>query len=76
MRMIPIRASAAALALILVTACDAEQQSETPQIGTPERDARDSIIGQSKLPGAKAVEGARDVNAAAKERAAELDSIR
>jgi hypothetical protein len=71
-----MRTLAAALALVLVTACETQQQSETPQIGTPERDARDSIIGQSKLPGAKAVESARDVNATAKERAAGLDSIR
>ena len=71
-----IRTLVAAMALVLVSACGTQEQSETPQIGTPERDARDSIIGQSKLPGAKAVESARDVNATAKERAAELDSIR
>jgi hypothetical protein len=71
-----IRSLAAALALIVVTGCETQPQSETPQIGSPERDTRDSIIGQSKLPGAKAVESARDVNATAKERAAELDSIR
>ena len=71
-----IRNVAAALALVLVIACEKQEQSETPQIGSPERDTRDSIIGQSQLPGAKVVEGARDVNATAKERAAELDSIR
>jgi len=70
-----IRTLVAAVALVLVSACGTQDQSETPQIGSPERDARDSIIGQSKLPGAKAVERARDVNATAKERAAELDSI-
>ena len=50
-------------------------QPDTAQIGTPEREARDSIIGQSKLPGAKAVESARDVQTTSKERAAMLDSI-
>ena len=55
--------------------CQPEEQRETPQIGTAERDAQDSIIGQSKLPGAKAVESARDVQATSKERAAALDSI-
>lgn len=58
-----------------LTACKSEEQPPTPQIGTPERAARDSVIGQSKLPGAKAVESARDVSATAQERAAALDSI-
>lgn len=61
--------------VVACAACQAEEPRETPQIGTPERDARDSIIGQSKLPGAKAVESARDVQATSKERAAALDSI-
>ena len=55
--------------------CSNTEEQETPQIGTPERDTRDSIIGASKLPGAPAVERARDVQATSKERAAALDSI-
>lgn len=62
-------------ACAVLTACGSEERRETPQIGTAEREARDSVIGQSKLPGAKAVEGARDVSATARERAAALDSI-
>ena len=63
------------LVCAVCAACQPEEQRETPQIGTPERAAQDSIIGQSKLPGAKAVESARDVQATSKERAAALDSI-
>jgi hypothetical protein len=62
---------------LAVTACTPkEEKPDTAQIGTHERDVRDSIIGQSKLPGAPAVERARDVQATAKERAAALDSIK
>jgi hypothetical protein len=61
--------------VLLPVACGEEEQRETTQIGTPERDTRDSIIGASKLPGAPAVEAARDVQATSKERAAALDSI-
>jgi hypothetical protein len=63
------------LTCMVVVACDSPEREATTQTGTPERDARDSIIGQSKLPGAKAVESARDVQATSKERAAALDSI-
>ncbi|HEY0674534.1 MAG TPA: hypothetical protein VGD27_19815 [Longimicrobiales bacterium] len=59
-----------------MTACDATETRDTAQIGTREREVRDSVIGQSKLPGAPAVEAARDVQATSKERAAALDSIR
>ena len=60
---------------VALTACRSEEPRDTPQIGTAERGTRDSVIGQSKLPGAKAVEGARDISATARERAAALDSI-
>lgn len=60
----------------VMTACDSTETRDTAQIGTREREVRDSVIGQSKLPGAPAVEAARDVQATSKERAAALDSIR
>ena len=60
---------------VALTACRSEEPRDTPQIGTAERETRDSVIGQSQLPGAKAVEGARDISATARERAAALDSI-
>lgn len=63
------------VACVALTACRSEDPRERSQIGTPEREARDSVIGQSKLPGAKAVEGARDISATARDRAAALDSI-
>jgi hypothetical protein len=63
------------VACVVLAACGSSEPQETPQIGTPEREARDSIIGQSQLPGAKAVESARDIQATSKERAAALDSI-
>jgi hypothetical protein len=59
-----------------MTACDSGDTRESTQTGTPEREARDSVIGQSKLPGAPAVEAARDINAEARARAAALDSIK
>lgn len=58
-----------------ITACDSTETRDPAQIGTREREVRDSVIGQSKLPGAPAVEAARDIQATAKERAAALDSI-
>jgi hypothetical protein len=63
-------------ALTLPAACDTADQPDTAQIGTREREVRDSMIGQSKLPGAPVVEKARDVQATAKERGAALDSIK
>jgi hypothetical protein len=64
------------VALTLLAACDTAEKPDTAQIGTREREVRDSIIGQSKLPGAPVVEKARDVQATARERAAALDSIK
>ena len=63
------------IAVCLSTAaCDSGTRA-TPQAGTREREQRDSVLGQSKLPGAAAVERARDVQATARERAAALDSV-
>ncbi len=63
------------LACVAFLACESKEPRATPQTGTPERDRHDSIIGQSKLPGASAIEGVREVQATSKERAAALDSI-
>jgi hypothetical protein len=63
------------LACVLMAACDTTEKPDTAQIGTREREVRDSVIGQSRLPGAPVVEGARDVQSTARERAAALDSI-
>ena len=63
------------LICVALAACAPGEPEATPQIGTTERAARDSIHGQSQLPGAKAVESARDIQATSKERAAQLDSI-
>ena len=65
------------LAMVAVlAACEPAEERDAAQIGTREREVRDSIIGQSKLPGAPAVERARDVQQTSKDRAAALDSIK
>jgi hypothetical protein len=56
-------------------ACDSDDTRSRSQAGTRERELRDSVIGQSKLPGAAAVERARDAQAISRERAATLDSM-
>jgi hypothetical protein len=61
---------------LALLACDNTEPDQTPQIGTAERRARDSVIGQSQLPNAKAVQRAFSVDSAAAARAAALDSIR
>lgn len=64
------------LGCAMLLACGPREEPARTQTGTAERDARDSIIGQSQLPGAPVVESARDVQAMSKERAAALDSIK
>jgi hypothetical protein len=62
--------------VLLAAACDSPAPRETPQIGTPERRAQDSVVAESKLPGAGAVGGSFGVDSAARARANMLDSIR
>jgi hypothetical protein len=71
-----MRKSLLMIVCVLTAACNRNDQPDAAQIGTREREVRDSIIGQSKLPGAPVVERARDVRATAQERAAALDSIK
>jgi hypothetical protein len=59
----------------VLTACDSPEPRESPQIGTPERRHQDSVIAESKLPGAGAVGRSLDVDSAARARANMLDSI-
>lgn len=56
--------------------CQSESPQPAPQVGTPERDRRDSILGESQLPGASAVQRARATRDTLDARAADLDSIR
>ncbi len=57
--------------LLLATACSGSSGQDTTR---SERE-RDSLIGHSQLPGASAVQGARDVSDSATARNARLDSI-
>jgi hypothetical protein len=61
------------VAALCVTSCANGGEDAQP---TRTQAERDSIIGQSKLPGAPAVQGARDVQKTAADRASSLDSIR
>ncbi len=57
--------------LLLATACS----GSSGQDATRSERERDSLIGQSQLPGASAVQGALDVSDSATARNARLDSI-
>ncbi len=57
--------------LLLATACSGSSGQDTTR---SERE-RDSLIGQSQLPGASAVQGALDASDSASARNARLDSI-
>ncbi len=57
--------------LLLATACS----GSSGQGATRSERERDSLIGQSQLPGASAVQGALDVSDSATARNARLDSI-
>lgn len=65
--------SGAALVLLAVapTACTSGQKTST---GRTEREA-DSVIGQSKLPGAQGVQKAMEAQDTARARAAALDTV-
>lgn len=76
--------TAVAFACVLLLAC-AGGDAERPDDAAPAdqatsqeltRQQRDSIIGQSSLPGAGAVNRALDVSETAADRAAAMDSIR
>jgi hypothetical protein len=67
----PIRPFAALAAALTLAAC--KGSGVTAGTGRTER-ARDSIIGQSKVPGAGAVQRALDVSDSAQRRGARLDS--
>lgn len=69
--MTTIRTGACALALLLAAACGS---SDSANADRTERE-RDSIIGQSALPGAQGVEGALEAGDSAKARNARLDSV-
>jgi hypothetical protein len=58
-----------------IAACNSEPKPAASQIGTPERAQQDSVIGASKLPGAKAVDRANDAREKANAHAAQMDSI-
>lgn len=60
-----------ALALLLTAACG---RGDTAATDRTERE-RDSIIGQSALPGARGVQGALDASDSARTRNAMLDSV-
>lgn len=62
-------------ALLCVAACESQNGEPTPQAGSEERERRDSILGQSQLPGAGVVNRANAVRDSSRSRAAELDSI-
>lgn len=64
------------VALLSLAACDSGGSQATPQAGTPERERRDSVLGQSKLPGAGAVERANAIRDTSRSRAAGLDTMR
>jgi len=63
-----------AIGLIATLALGACQRSGTAGAGRTERE-RDSVIGQSKLPGARGVQGALGASDSARARNAALDSI-
>jgi hypothetical protein len=70
----PIRRFAALLAAgVTLGACKGQGSSVTAGTGRTERE-RDSIIGQSKVPGAGAVQRALNVSDSAQQRGARLDS--
>lgn len=62
----------------LLLACGGGDSDDAANAPAAERTQaeRDSILGESSLPGAGAVKRARETSAAASERAAQTDSIR
>jgi hypothetical protein len=65
-----------ALALIALSSCDSDGgRNDSATRTTTTREQRDSILGQSRLPGAKAVEKALESSKTAQERAAAIDSL-
>lgn len=67
-----------ALGCMLLLACaggDGDDAADTP-VAERTQAERDSILGESSLPGAGAVQRAREMSATASERAAQTDSIR
>jgi hypothetical protein len=64
----------AGLGLAVLLALPACGSSSTAGAGRTERE-RDSVIGQSKLPGAHGVQGALQAGDSARARAAALDSL-
>lgn len=63
------------LAALLVAGCGPGEREATPQAGSVEREQRDSVLGQSKLPGAGVVQRADAVRDSSRIRATRLDSI-
>ena len=68
----------AVLGCIVLLACAGGDPDDAAEVPATERTQaeRDSILGESSLPGAGAVKRARETSAAASERAAQTDSIR
>jgi hypothetical protein len=64
------------LMAFLLVSCASEDPQPIPRAGTPEREQRDSVLGQSRLPGAGVVRQADAVRDSSRSRAAAMDSIR
>jgi uncharacterized protein YcfL len=64
------------LTALLLVACGSEEPQPVPQAGTPEREQRDSVLGQSQLPGAGVVRQADAIRDSSRKRAAAIDSMR